>query len=148
MVQDTLISGYGNYVPSLPWLDKKLLFVDSHCAVMPADHPLAMRPSISLDELEGDRKILFAEKELLGRDDGAVAVDDALCLGDPQSVVTMVAAGYGVSICVSHVAPHGRPDLACVPVDDSAMSIYACMKKGPCKEALEVFLDEVDRMFL
>ena len=141
------LTGYGDYAPSLSWLDAKLLFVDSHCAVMPADHPLASRRSIAIEELERDRKILFAEKELLGRDDSAVGLDDVLHLEDPQSVVAMVAAGYGVSICVSHVAPQGRRDVACVPVDGSAMSIYVCARKGPRKEALTAFLDEVEKAF-
>lgn len=141
------LTGYGAYAPSLSWLDAKLLFIDSHCAVMPVDHPLAGRQSIALEELELDRKILFAERELLSRDEAGMGLDDVLYLEDPQSVVTMVSAGYGVSICVSHVAPRGNRNVACVPVDGSAMSIYACVKKGPRKEALEAFLNEVEKTF-
>lgn len=134
-----LLTGYGDYVPSLSWLESTLVFCDTHCAVVARDHPLAQRTSVSYDDLAHDKKIILGEQGLLAHEESA-DFDNMLCASDPQSVVVLVAAGYGISISVSHVAPHHDPKVVCLPIENSKMNIYSCVKKDANKASLNTLL--------
>ncbi|MEC4175468.1 LysR family transcriptional regulator [Adlercreutzia sp. R21] len=136
------MTGYGDYVASLDWLERVQLFEDIHVAVVPKDHPLASAESVTPEELAGVRKILLSERDLLAREDhiGDVGSNTEF-LFDPQSVRVLVDAGYGVSICVRHVAQFYDPYSVCIPIAESSMPIYACWKKGTRSETAAALID-------
>lgn len=144
VVDVCFLTGYGDYIASLSWLECKLLFTDVHCAVVPKNHPLSTRSVVSSAELNAEKKILLAEKELFDHEEDAEEFDDVLFLSDPQSVRILVEAGYGISVCVSHVAPADNPRVACVPIEGSSMGIYLCTRKGDRREAVSSFVRIVE----
>lgn len=146
-VDVAFLTGYGGYIESVEWIDRTRLFRDSHVAVVPKGHPLAQAASTTFDELEVERKILLSEEDLLAREEGMESRGgDALLLKDPQSVRILVAAGYGVCVCVKHVAQFYDPYSVCVPIEDSAMDIFACCRMDNRRELVMDFIALVKLM--
>lgn len=146
-VDVAFLTGYGDYIESIEWLDRTWLFQDSHVAVVPKDHPLAQASSTTFEELDGERKILLSEEDLLAREESMdESVGPATLLKDPQSVRILVDAGYGVCVCVKHVAQFYDPHSVCVPIEDSTMDIFACRRKDNARAAVLDFVALAERM--
>ena len=125
-----IMTAYGQLAAEQSWTETVTLFRDTHCVVLPAAHPLANRESVTMEELTGERLLLFAEKDLLQREDVPDAFEDVRFFDSPQSVVALTASGFGISIAVSHICDRHNPNLAIVPVADSYMDICACFRRN------------------
>lgn len=112
--------------PELPGVQVETLLHEPLVAVLPSEHRLANRQSISLSDLNGESFIFYPRKVGTGIYD-AVVQACASCGFEPEvrievpqmtSVVTFVAAGMGVSL-VPHTMQQLRAEgVAYVPIDD------------------------------
>lgn len=138
------VTGYGDFVSNVSWIDSTLLFRDSHVALVPRSHPLAGRTSVTFQELEGVSKVLLGERDLLERENSMThGASHALLLRDPDSVRIMVEAGYGVCVCVSHVVASLCCDVAVVPIESSSMDIFACRRKTDNRSLTAAFIQTI-----
>ena len=101
------------------WMSYYVLKEEPVFAMLPSSHPLAKCAAVSKEELEGERLILLSGSDKTERlaawtIDG-VAKPIYAYVNSQESVETLVAAGYGISMSVeSACRPH--PMIAYVPM--------------------------------
>lgn len=136
-----IITGYGGLLSAQSRIDSALLFRDQHYAILPADHKLASRRSITMAELYENNAIMYAEKDLFSREEDTGEFHSITFVDDPQSVNVLVAAGYGVSVSVGHVRDVGNPLLAFVPIEGAYMDVFACKRHGDVSNLTQTFFE-------
>jgi DNA-binding transcriptional LysR family regulator len=106
----------------LPGLESETLFTESFVAVLPANHPLAGRKTISAAALRDEPFVFFPQSA------GRVAYDKPISICEDQgfrprivqeapqwlTVLRLVGAGLGVSIAPACVEKIAAPDAVCV----------------------------------
>ena len=101
------------------------LWVDPLAAVLPAQHPLAAKGQIKLDEIAGEPLVLCGERSsadrythleaaILAATESPNVVDYA---ANEQILLTLVGAGYGVGfVLATHAETIQRPDIVVRPI--------------------------------
>jgi len=114
--------------PSRPGVELRHVFDDQMLIVLPEGHPLALRPSIAMDEL-ADEPWLLGDVAGTCPDSNIVlrACQDAgfepkveYSSEDYNAVQGMVASGMGVALIPSMVTVLMRPDVVVRPIRDQA----------------------------
>lgn len=128
------------------------LFPDRYCAVVPKDHPLAGRQSVSLEDLKGEELLAtmpsFMKGEYEGRDFGsAVFYDISYSINEVMSFFLLMMTGTYVSIAYKHLENVFGDDFAYLPVEelDKPFSTFAVWKKSREQEVLLSFAEELAR---
>lgn len=134
-----VMTPYGGFLPKQSGLETMPLFDDDHMAVLPAGHPLASRESLTPSDLRDEPMLFFAERDIMEREDPG-DFRDARFLDTPQSVTTLVEAGMGATVCVSHVCDFKNPRLAFVPMQGQKMTVAACYRKNAVSPECRQFL--------
>jgi len=108
----------------IPKLEKKFIYSDDMCAVVPQNHRLANRDFINIQELKHEPFIMMDPK-ISDRDynlvnsicmDGGF-IPNAVHLGNTlTNLLLMVACGFGVSILAKHMTHLGMNDVCFVPL--------------------------------
>jgi DNA-binding transcriptional LysR family regulator len=140
-VDVAVMTSYAGFAAQQSWLEVVPLFEDGHCAVVPATHHLAGCTSVTWDDLKDERLVLFAERDLIHHEDSLEGLSDVCYLDSPQSVRALVAAGYGVSVCVAHVCDTSDGLVAAVPLEGASMGIVACYRRGDASAETIAFVD-------
>lgn len=113
-------------------IEDKLLVIErawreNLVAALPLDHPLAKAKSVRIDQLEREPLIVLARSQLFGFFDHVIS----LCLkagfrpriahevNELPEVMTLVAAGYGVSFAPERSSAPWKDQLALVPLKES-----------------------------
>lgn len=132
-------------------LESCLLFEDELVAVLPEDHPLAQRDSVTVDDLAGSPFIALEKPEsglsevadLLGS--AAVRFDPAFSVWDDFAAMAMVEAGLGVAVLPETMMLRARFDVAVVPIRSSGRrSVYlAWTETGKLGPAAKAFLESI-----
>jgi len=101
---DCMISVYSPEYKILDWLDYKIFMQDHPKLMVSTGHRLAHAGTVSIEQLTGEQIILLRGSDKKNRlldwaDSGNRA--KIYCYADNEnSIETMVAAGYGVSLCL------------------------------------------------
>lgn len=106
------------------WMSYHILKEEAVLAMLPGNHPLANRKAVSKEDLEKERLILLSGSDKTERLAAwtieGVAKPVYAYVNSQESVETLVAAGYGISMAVkSACRPH--PNLAYVPMKEPHM---------------------------
>lgn len=139
-------------------LRRSVYRTDRLAAVLPADHPLAGREKVTLEELQGERFILHARQGGIPREETEKFL--ALCRErrfTPEiaaeaeytsSMVRYVSAGRGVAVLNRMHIPAGMGDVAVVDLDPPVVSefslFYAKKLSSPAAKAFLRFITEKD----
>ncbi len=100
-------------------------------AALPKSHPLAAASSVSLQQLSTDPFILFGQRRGSGFFQRVLGICHA-CGFTPRvleamehmhTLLYMVGAGYGVSLVPATLTPADRPEVALVPLRESAATL-------------------------
>src|SRR5207237_8847915 len=100
-------------------------------AALPKSHPLASANSISLKQLSGDPFVLFGQRRGSGFYERILSICQA-CGFTPKvleemehihTLLYLVGAGYGVSLVPTTLEPAKRPQVALVPLRESAATV-------------------------
>jgi DNA-binding transcriptional LysR family regulator len=93
-------------------------------AALPADHPLATRRRLRAAELSGETFVILARREAPGLfaslttamvDAGGVP-EDVLEVAEMQTIISLVAGGFGVSLVPASVGTVDRSGVAFLPI--------------------------------
>lgn len=107
------------------------IYIDTLIAVVPESHPLAIKKSLHLNQLETDNFVLFKRNEAIGLFDQIISA----CQTDHfspkisnqaenmQTVLTEVAAGLGVSVVPSCVKQMYTKGCVFIPIEKQRPSI-------------------------
>jgi DNA-binding transcriptional LysR family regulator len=114
--------------PSAPGVELRHVFDDQMLIVLPEGHPLALRPSIAMDELAGEPWLLgdvagtCPDSNIVLRacQDAGFEPRVEYSSEDYNAVQGMVAAGMGVALIPSMVTVLMRPDVVVRPIRDQA----------------------------
>lgn len=100
-----------------PDLEPYILFSENFSVLVPANHPLAKKKSLALDDLRNEHFVLFPEGYVLEK----ISVEACLHAGfepniiavgeDMDAIKGLVAAGIGVSILPDGTFSDSKPDL-------------------------------------
>ncbi|MBO2447430.1 LysR family transcriptional regulator [Actinomadura barringtoniae] len=112
-----------------------VLFSEPRALVVPADHPLATRGAVSLEELAVLPLIMGAgmshawqDAHFLLRTPQGRTIPQGPAASGWQETLALVGAGKGASVAPLRAGLyHGRPDVAYVPFDDTPPLDYALM---------------------
>jgi len=122
-------------------------------AALPKSHPLASANSISLKQLSGDPFVLFGQRRGSGFYERILSICQA-CGFSPKvleemehihTLLYLVGAGYGVSLVPATLEPAKRPEVALVPLRESAATVELAMiwRLDQQSPVLHRFLDTV-----
>lgn len=143
-VDIVFLTTYGGYAESLTWLEYAHVMNDTHVVLVPWSNPLSKKDLLTNEDLKGQSMIAFAEPDLLERqEDDTDNLGNTLFLKDPLSVRTLVSAGFGISVMVSHAAPQSNDYFKVIPLDNTRMDISACYRSENDKASLKLFLELV-----
>ena len=92
-------------------------------AALPADHPLAARRRLRAEDLRGESFVILARREAPGLYAGLAAAmgdagglpDDVLEVAEMQTIISLVAGGFGVSLVPASVGQVDRSGVAFRP---------------------------------
>lgn len=115
---------------------------------LPAGHPLAKRRRVALKALAGDAFVLLNTQSPIIRDVLAACVRDGFQPRvlhesiDPETVLSLVGAGVGVSILPESLSTTPRENVVFVPLDERGVNadLYATTRRDDTLPALERFL--------
>ncbi len=115
---------------SLDWADSRIICDEPVYAVLPASHPLCALQTLCMRDLSGIPQILFTgdDKKQLVRDIQDSGIDTSVYAytSSQNCIEALVAAGYGVSMCVRSAArPH--PGIVYRPMSDRPVSTTVCL---------------------
>ena len=120
--------GIGRQVQDVPGFATQSLLGEPLVAVLAADHPLAARADLEIDDLGGEPLILYPRQpaasfprfvEGLYRDAG-LTPEVAHRADEIQTAIALVAAGLGVTYVGASVARLGRSDVTYKPLRGAA----------------------------
>jgi len=120
--------GIGRQVQDVPGFATQPLLGEPLVAVLAADHPLAARADLEIDDLGGEPLILYPRQpaasfprfvEGLYRDAG-LTPEVAHRADEIQTAIALVAAGLGVTYVGASVARLGRSDVTYKPLRGAA----------------------------
>ena len=123
-----------------PWADWQILREESVRLMVAADHPLAGRETVTMAEIAREPVILLSGSDkrdhLMRWADSGHPIRVYCYAEDTGSVETMVAAGFGVSLCLES-ACRARPDL-CYPAVEGLRKEKVALywKKGEAGRAM------------
>jgi LysR family hydrogen peroxide-inducible transcriptional activator len=140
-------------VPDLGELKRVLLAEDPFLLATPANHPLARKRRIALQDLDQSALLLLEDGHCLRGQAMAVCAQAGAREADFRAsslstLIQMVGAGLGVTLLPSLCAPleHSRADLALRPFTRPAPGrqlVLAWREGSPLAEALETFAREL-----
>ncbi|MFJ8825329.1 LysR family transcriptional regulator [Streptomyces sp. NPDC102467] len=120
-----------------------VLFSERRALVVPADHPLAARESVSLEDFavlpliaavgvsRAWREAFFPRRTPRG-----ARIEHGPTAFNWEGVLSLVGAGEGATVATVRAAQyHGRPDVAYVPFADAAPVEYALMWRNESRAA-------------
>ncbi|WP_090770634.1 LysR family transcriptional regulator [Nonomuraea maritima] len=121
-----------------------VLFSEPRALVVPADHPLAARETVSLEDLAvlplimgGGMSRAWLDAHFLRRTPQGRPVRHGPIASGWQEVLALVGAGKGASVApVRAGLYHGRPDVVYVPFEDVPPFDYALMWRDAGDTAL------------
>jgi DNA-binding transcriptional LysR family regulator len=138
---------------SAPDLNLETLLVEPLAVVAGDAHPLASAEGTTLADLADEPFVLFPRSESPDLHDRVVTlcghagfaprvVQEATHMA---TIVSLVAAGVGVSLLPCSIEMMGRPDVHCVPLREPLVNTYTAMAwpRGDSPAALPAFLDAV-----
>ena len=110
-----------------PGIEHRFLQSYPLMAVLPRDHPLAARESLTYPDLKGERFILMQpsarardemEEILLIYHRGGFMPEIAAIDPEPETILLMVLAGLGICLMPEYIVrhQHSHPDLRLIPV--------------------------------
>ena len=93
-------------------------------AALPADHPLAARRRLRPQDLRGESFVILTRREAPGLYSGLAAAmgeagglpDDVLEVAEMQTIISLVAGGFGVSLVPASVGQVDRSGVAFRPI--------------------------------
>ncbi|WP_179404706.1 LysR substrate-binding domain-containing protein [Burkholderia guangdongensis] len=117
-------------------------------AALPGGHPLARRRRIALKALANDAFVLLNTQSPIIRDVLAACVRDGFQPRvlhesiDPETVLSLVGAGVGVSILPESLSTTPRENVVFVGMDERSINadLYATVRRDDTLPALERFL--------
>jgi DNA-binding transcriptional LysR family regulator len=140
------------YKYGLQDLDYKLLFRKQHLLAMPEDHALAAKDSVTLEDVAGERLIIFPRVGHPDLYDSIFAAfhkknifpGPAQEVAGISGVTALIAAGMGVSFVPENTRIQ-RKGIVTRPLADNfpTMDIYMVWKKGEPTAVVSLFLEEV-----
>lgn len=114
-------------------LEIKQVKCDPMLAVVPKNHPLAMKKTISLDDIAEEPYILLEEgnysEPLAAFRAAGVTPNIPYTVHDDYAIMTMVEAGLGVSILADLVLRRTNYNISCIPLEPPIMRILAVVYK-------------------
>jgi DNA-binding transcriptional LysR family regulator len=136
-----------------PDLNVETIKVEPAVLVMPDDHPLAQSATVSLSDLEDESFALFPRESSPDLHDRLVTLCQragftpriAQEATHMATIVSLVAAGVGVSVMPASISQMGRADVAYVPLADPSVHMWIAMawKRGELPPALPAFLERI-----
>lgn len=132
------------------------IYSDKPMAILPADHPLAKKSELSIDELLDERFIFFRRTDWLEMyehiqflfQERGYAPNIIFQPNNMRHLVTSVAAGLGISIIPSCVKFITNKNCVCIPVKEISLMwpLYMYYKRNrldPSRETLiQMFLEK------
>jgi len=129
-----------------------VLFSEPRALLVPADHPLATRETVSLEDLaalplitavgvsRAWRDAFFPRRTPQGR-----RIQHGPAAAGWQEVLSLVGAGKGATVATVRAGRYyGRPDIAYVPFDDAPPVEYALMwRNGSESAGLQAFIHTI-----
>lgn len=125
-------------------------------AVLPAEHPLASRTSIRLEELVNEPYILMEEghysEPLNAFHDAGLTPNIKFTIHDDYAIMTMVEAGLGVTILAELVLRRTNFNIVSIPIDPPIYRFLAIGYKDKnslpiaSKYFIEYLTDNVDKL--
>lgn len=150
---DLIITGAGDGDESMGFLP---LFQDHMVCIMPSDHPLSIKPYLIPADFGGTTLISHADRDgssfyqLVLKPKG-IHPKRFMTIGQPQAIIEMVAAGFGVSIvpgwAVKSILEERK--LCALPVTGKGLPLtwqVAFLKKNEFPVFQEEFINIVCRM--
>lgn len=114
-------------------LETQVLQTDPFVAVLPKFHPLAQKPSVSLQELAAEPYLLLEEgcysEPLEAFRKAGVAPNVRLTMHDDYSILSMVEQGLGYSLLAELVLQKTAYDVAVRPVNEPILRTMALVMK-------------------
>ncbi len=139
--------GFIGLPATYPNLNLRTLRRDAFVAVLPREHPLAARSSISLHEL-ADQPFIRLEE---GNDNEIAAlfsesgIQPKVCFTawDNQTILAMVSKGLGVSVLTELMFGEDPYDVVAVPLEPAAYRdlALATRKEGELTAAVQTFIN-------
>jgi DNA-binding transcriptional LysR family regulator len=136
-----------------PDLNIETIRVEPAVLVVADDHALARQATVSLSDLEDERFALFPREQSPDLHDRLFTLCQRAGFTPRVSqeathmatIVSLVAAGVGVSVMPASITHMGRPDIACIPLCDPSVEMWTAMawSRGGAPPALPAFLDRV-----
>ncbi|MDF3608131.1 LysR substrate-binding domain-containing protein [Paracoccus sp. DMF-8] len=131
-----------------------LAWQEDMVVLLPDDHPLCDRAQVALDDLKDQRHIVLRPDSsdfaalimsLITRSGGRPRVSQQVV--DAQSIPSLVAAGFGISILPAGIATLTSGPLAFRPIapDGPVSDIFTIYHRSHDNPALTVFLDAIRR---
>lgn len=132
----------------------ELAWQEDMVVLLPEDHPLCDKPMISLDDLRGQRHIVLRPDSsdfaayimsLITRGGGRPRIAQQVI--DAQSIPSLVAAGFGISILPAGIATLTSGPLVFRPIapDGPVSDIFMVYHRNHDNPALAAFLDAMRR---
>jgi DNA-binding transcriptional LysR family regulator len=119
-------------------------------AALPADHRLATRRRLRAEELRGETFVILARREAPGLYAGLASTmgeaggvpDDVLEVAEMQTIISLVAGGFGVSLVPASVGEVDRSGVAFRPIAGSTPTIELelAWRAGPGSPVRDAFL--------
>ena len=139
--------GFIGLPATYPHLNLRTLRRDAFVAVLPREHPLAARSSISLHEL-ADQPFIRLEE---GNDNEIAAlfsesgIQPKVCFTawDNQTILAMVSKGLGVSVLTELMFSEDPYDVVAVPLEPAAYRdlALATRREGELTAAVQTFIN-------
>ena len=107
-----------------PQLELMAIQRESLIAALPAAHPLAVRRRVRAESLRGETFVMLARREAPGMFAGLASTmgdagglpDDVLEVAEMQTIISLVAGGFGVSLVPASVGQVDRSGVAFRPL--------------------------------
>ena len=112
-------------------------------AALPTDHPLAARRRLRTADLRGEAFVILARREAPGLYAGLAAAmgeaggvgDDVLEVAEMQTIISLVAGGFGVSLVPWSVGQIERTGVSFVPLSGPTPTIELAVAWRPASES-------------
>ncbi|MGI8630192.1 MAG: LysR substrate-binding domain-containing protein [Solirubrobacteraceae bacterium] len=125
---DVGFSAFARWMQGRPGLQVEPLLEEPMVALVPADHPFAQRPAVSLTDLAGERLVVLADAVTPGLVDKQVAVFHERGLSpadiqdayDPWALQALIAAGIGVGLHMASFSNVRHRGIVFVPLQGDA----------------------------
>ena len=119
-------------------------------AALPAGHPLAARRRLRAEDLRGEAFVILARREAPGlyaslaaaMSDAGGVPEDVLEVAEMQTIISLVAGGFGVSLVPTSVGQVDRSGVAFRPIAGATQTIELSVawRAGPGSPVRDAFL--------